>query len=196
MNSDNHTGRSLWRGPASVTAVILLILLLANHFVDGWNWPPKAFVLFGILIFGIGLTYKLVTRNVNTHSYRAAVGLALVSGFVLLWGNFVQAADDVNPAAMMYLVVPVLGIIGAVIARFRSNGMARTMFATALAQLVILMIALTRNPAATAWTAPVWRGFGGNALFAMLFAISALLFRTAARGDSGPARRISSSIRQ
>jgi len=162
--------------------------LLANHFVDGWNWPPKAFVLFGIVIFGIGLTYELVTRNVNTLAYRSAVGLALVSGFVLFWGNFVQAADDVNPVpgAMMYLVVPILGIIGAVIARFRSNGMARTMFATALAQALVLVIALTRNPPMTVWTAPVWRGFGGNALFAMLFVGSALLFRTAARGDSGP----------
>jgi hypothetical protein len=186
MNSDNHARRSLWKSPASVTAVILLLLLLANHFVDGWNWPPKAFVLFGILIFGIGLTYELVTRNVDTLAYRSAVGLALVSGFVLFWGNFVQAADDVNPAAMMYLVVPVLGIIGAVIARFRSNGMARTMFATALAQVLVLVIALMRNLPMTAWTAPVWRGFGGNALFAMLFFGSALLFRTAARGDSGP----------
>src|SRR5215471_20770359 len=165
MNSDNHARRSLWKSPASVTAVILLILLLANHFVDGWNWPPKAFVLFGIVIFGIGLTYELVTRNVNTLAYRSAVGLALVSGFVLFWGNFVQAADDVNPVpgAMMYLVVPILGIIGAVIARFRSNGMARTMFATALAQALVLVIALTRNPPMTVWTAPVWRGFGGNA---------------------------------
>src|SRR5438309_9897358 len=110
MNSHPDARRSLWKRPASVTTVILLILLLANHFVPGWNWPPKAFVLFGVLIFGIGLTYELVTRNADTLAYRSAVGIALVSGFVLFWGNFVQAADDVNPVpgALTYLIVPVM----------------------------------------------------------------------------------------
>jgi hypothetical protein len=188
MNSDTNARRSLWKGPASVTAAILLILLLANHFVDGWNWPPKAFVLFALLIFGISLTYELVTRNADTLAYRSAVGIALASGFVLFWGNFVQAADDVNPVpgAMMYLVVPIVGIVGAVLVRFRPHGMARTMFVTTLAQALLLVIAVTRNPPMTIWTGPVWRGFAGNALFAMLFAGSALLFRTAARANSGP----------
>lgn len=176
--------RSLWNGPALITALLLIVPLLGNHFVDGWNWPPAFFVLVAILIFGTGVSYELITRNVETIAYRSAVGLALVSGFVLVWGNFVQAADDVNPVAMMYLGVPVLGIIGACIARFHSRGMARALFATALAQTLVLAIALTRNPPLTSWTAAVWRGFGGNALFAMLFVGSALLFRAVAREES------------
>jgi hypothetical protein len=191
MNTDipddgGRRRRSLWKAPALITALILAILELANHFVDGWNWPPGAFVVFGILIFGIGLTYELVTRNVDTIAYRSAVGLALVSAFVLVWMNIVQAADDVNPAAMVYLSVPVLGIIGASMARFHSRGMARALYATALAQALVLVIALTRNPPVTSWTAAVWRGFAGNTLFVMLFVGSALLFRTAARGESAP----------
>src|ERR1041385_7093927 len=66
--------RSLWKGPALTTALILLIPLLGNHFVDGWNWPPGTFVVLGALLFGIGLTYELVTRNRDAIAYRAAVG--------------------------------------------------------------------------------------------------------------------------
>jgi hypothetical protein len=182
--------RSLWKSPALITGLLLLIPLLGNHFVDGWNWPPSGFVLVGTLLFGTGLTYQLVTRNWDTIAYRAAVGVALATAFVLFWGNFVQAADDVNPAAVMYLGVPIMGIIGAVIARFKPDGMARALFATALAQALVLAIALTiRNPQVVPWSPAVLRGFVGNAFFVMLFVGSALLFRRAARGESALSRR-------
>ncbi len=200
MNTQTHGGgrrRSLWKSPAIITALILLIPLLGNYFVAGWNWELRGFLLVGTILFGIGLTYQLVTRNVDTSAYRAAVGVALVAAFLVVWINFVQAADDVNPAAMMYLVTPLVGIIGAVIARFRPDGpegMARALFATALAQALILAIVLMRNPPVTSWTAAVARGFGLNAFFVVLFVGSALLFRTAfrtafqtaGRGESAP----------
>src|SRR5512141_249239 len=149
MNANMHSGgrrRSLWKGPALITAVILLIPLLGNYFVDGWNWPLRAFVLFGTIVFGPGLMYQLVARNMGTIAYRAAVGIGLVTAFVLVWGNFIQAADDVNRAA---------------VARFRPSGMARASFAVALAQALVLAIVLSRNPPVTDWSAAVWRGFGG-----------------------------------
>ena len=179
--------RSLWKSPALITALILLILLLANHFVDGWNWPPGTFVVVGALLFSIGLTYQLVTRNKDAIAYRAAVGIAFAAGFLLTWGNFVQMAD-VTPAAAMYFGVPIVGVIGAAVARLKPNGMARALFVTALAQALVLAIVLiVRNPQVTPWTAAVLRGFGGNAFFGMLFVGSALLFRTAARGEAARA---------
>ena len=143
--------------------------------------------MVGTLLFGIGLTYELVTRNRDAIAYRAAVGIAFAAGFLLAWGNFVQIAD-LTPAAAMYFAVPIVGIIGAAVARLRPNGMARALFVTALAQALVLAVALimliTRNPEVTSWTPPEWRGFGGNAFFGMLFAGSALLFRKAGRGES------------
>ncbi len=177
--------RSLWRGPALTTALILLIPLLGNHFVDGWNWDLGGFVRVGTLVFGIGLTYELVTRNVDTIAYRAAVGTALATAFLLVGVNFVQAADDVNPAAVMYFGVPIVGTIAATMARLQPNGMARALFATAFAQALVLAIALTlRNPQVTAWTSAVLREFALNAFFVTLFVGSALLFRKAARKES------------
>jgi hypothetical protein len=188
MNTNDGSGRrrSLWKGPALIAALILVIPVLGNHFVEGWNWGVAAFVLLGTLVFGLGLTYQLVTRNVDTLAYRAGVGVALVAALPLFWMNWVQAADDVNPAALMYFWVLVVGFIGAAVARFRPRAMALALFVTALAQAVVLAIAVIRNLEATPWTAPLWRGFGGNTVFLLLFVGSALLFRKAARGQSAP----------
>jgi hypothetical protein len=183
--------RSLWKGPAFITVALLSIPLLRSLFVDGWDWDVRVFLLVGgvgTLLFSMGLTCQMVIRNLGTPVYRAGVAVAMVAEFLLVWGNFVQAADDVNRAAMMYLSVPLVGIIAAALARFRPDGMARAMFVTALAQALVLAIVLMiRDPHATPWTAPVLRGFVGNALNGMLFVGSALLFRKAARGDAAPA---------
>ena len=42
----------------------------------------------------------------------------------------------------MYVGVLAVGVVGAVIARFRPNGMARALLATALAQALVAVIAL------------------------------------------------------
>ena len=192
MNTKTHDGgrrRSLWKTPAVITALILGVPLLRSLFAGGWGWDIRAFLLVGAvgtLLFGIGLTFQMVIRKLGTPAYRAAVGVALVTVFLLVWGNFVQGADDVNPAAFGYFVVPMVGIVGAAMARFQPNGMARALFVTALAQASVLVIVLmTRNPQVTPWTAAVLRGFGGNVVCFLLFVGSALLFRKA--GPAAPA---------
>ena len=172
--------RSLWKAPAVVTALVLVIPFLGNRFVEGWNWDLRGFALVGALVFGIGLAYELITRKVDAFAYRAAVGIALATPFLLVWANFVQFADDVNRAAVWYFAVPVVGIVSAAIARFRPNRMAYALFATAFAQALALTIVISNSQAAS-WTPAVWRGFGGNALFLILLVTSALSFRTAAR---------------
>ena len=193
MDTNMHDGgqrRSLWKGPAIITALILLIPQVRNLFVQGWNWDLRGAVFVGsvgTLVFAVGLTYQMVTKHLGTRAYRAAVAVALLTAFLLFWGNWVQAADDVNPDAIMYLSVPIVGIIAAAVARFRPEGMSRALFVTALAQASILAIVLMlRNPQVTPWTAAVLRGFGSNAFFAILFAGSALLFRKAGRAESAP----------
>ena len=81
-----HLGRrrSLWTGPAFITALILLIPLLRNLFVYGWDWDLRGFLFVGsvgTLLFGAGLTYQMITKKLATPAYRAAVGVALVTAF-------------------------------------------------------------------------------------------------------------------
>ena len=193
MNTKTHDSgrrRSLWKTPAVITALILGIPLLRSLFAGGWGWDIRAFLLVGAvgtLLFGIGLAFQMVIRKLGSPAYRAAVGVALVTMFLLVWGNFVQGADDVNPAAFAFFVVPLVGTIGAAMARFQPHGMARALFVTALVQALVLAIVLmVRNPQVAPWTAAVWRGFGGNAFNVLLLSASALLFRKAARGESAP----------
>ena len=184
--------RSLWKGPALMTALILLIPLLGNHFVDGWNWRPGGFVVLGALLFGLGFTYQLVTRNNDAIAYRAALCIAFAAALLVAWGNLVQFAD-VNPDAVLYFGVPIVAFIGAAVARLRPNGMARALFVTALAQALVLAVVLTkmigRNPDVDTWTAPELRGVGGNAFDVLLFVLSALLFRRAGTSGVWPERR-------
>ena len=80
----------------------------------------------------------------GTTAYKSAVGLALATAFILVWtilavGALGRAGDL---ADLMYIGVLAVGIIGAIIARFRPHGMARALFATALAQALVAVIAL------------------------------------------------------
>ena len=164
-------------GVALATAFILLIPLLAE-----WAWSLADFVFAGALLFGTGLTYVLVARKAGNIAYRAAVGVALAAALLLVWINLavgVIGTED-DPANAMYAGVLAVGIIGAIIARFRPHGMARALFATALAQALVAAIALIAG-LGLPWSGPaeilVLNGF-----FIALFAGSAWLFRRAARG--------------
>ena len=153
------------------------------QFTSEVNWTLSDFVFAGVLLFGTGLTYELVARKAGGIAYRAAVGVALAAAFLLVWINGAVGiiGNEDNPANLMYGGVLAVGIIGAMIARFQPQGMARALFATALAQMLVPVIALI-----------VWRpslddapGIVGvfmlNAFFVMLFVVSALFFRRAAR---------------
>jgi hypothetical protein len=163
------------------TGLILLIPLLGNLFVKGWNWSPFDFVVGGSLLFAAGLTYELVAKQMSNKAYRFAVGLAVGTAFLLTWVNLaVEIIGDDNPANLMFFGVPIVGTIGAAIARFRPHGMARALFATALAQALVPVIALMIwNPQVRSWSPGVLQVFGLNAVFVALFVGSALLFRYA-----------------
>jgi hypothetical protein len=182
------------------TGLILLIPLCGNLFT-GWSWPPYAFVLWGAVLFGTGLTYELIARKGGTIAYRAAVGIACATGFVLVFINAAAGIIGDGPVNLMYLGVFAVAFAGALIARFEARGMALALFATAVAQMLVPVVALviwkagwqdlltdpnSPNPPFHPGIAPV---FGLNAVFAMLWAASAQLFRHAAdswskiRGD-------------
>ena len=168
-------------GVALATAFILLLPLLAMRITDEVTWDLADFVIAGALIFGTGLTYVLAARKAGNTAYRAAVGVALAAGFMLVWVNLavgVIGTED-DPANSMYVGVLAVGIVGAIVARFRPHRMARALFATALAQASVAVIALIFG-LGSPWSGPV-EILAVNGFFVALFVGSALLFRYAAR---------------
>jgi hypothetical protein len=168
-------------GIALATAFLLLIPLVAMQFTDEVVWTLRDFVFAGVLLFGTGLTYELVTRKAVNRAYRLAVGVALATAFLLVWANAavgIIGSED-NPANLMYIGVLVVGIIGAFIARLEPHGMAQALFATALAQILVAVIAQLAGLVPV--DAPPGRGltFLLNGFFAALWVGSASLFRRA-----------------
>jgi hypothetical protein len=123
------------------------------------------------------------------HMYRFAVALAIAAACILVWLSLGVGiiGRDGDPANVMYFGVLAVGIIGALIARFRPRGMARALFATAVAQTLVAVIALLAG-LGYPWSGPLELTLL-NGFFVVLFAASAWLFRRAAHGraDRGAA---------
>lgn len=121
------------------------------------------------------------TQSNNT-AYRSAIGVALAGTLILIWLSLGVGiiGRDGDPANLMYFGVVAVGIIGAILARLRSPGMAHTMLAMAVAQALVTAIALI---------AKLGLPYSGpleilllNGFFVALFAGSAWLFQRAALG--------------
>ena len=110
-------------------------------------------------------------------AYRSAVAVALGATVILVWlslGVGIIGADG-DPANRMYFGVLAVGIISAILARLRPDGMARALLAAAVAQAAVTAIALVARlglPYSGPAELVVLNGF-----FIACFAGSAWLFR-------------------
>lgn len=173
---------SRWRLALWGTAALLLLLpLVAMQATDEVVWDETDFVVFGAMLTGACGAFELAARMTGNIAYRAAVGVAVAAAFILVWMNLAVGiiGTEGNPANLMYGGVLAIGIVGAVIARFRPYGMARAAVAAALAQAVVATIAAISGMGYPA--SPPLEILGVNALFIALWLISAGLFRNAAR---------------
>lgn len=166
--------------------LILMIPLVAMQFTNEVNWDLTDFVVMGALLFGVSLAYELVARRSEKTVYRIAFSVGLVTAFLLFWVNGAVGiiGNESQPANLLYGAVFAIGIIGAIIARFKPRGMARTLFAAALAQMSVPVIALIIwPPPDTSWAPSIFGIFVLSAFFAILFVVSGLLFWHASNSD-------------
>jgi hypothetical protein len=171
--------------PVLATASLLMLPLLAMQLTDQVVWDLTDFAVAGALLLGTGLLYELAARKTGPIAYRLAFGVALGAALLLVWINLavgiIGSEDD--PANLMYLGVLAVGIVGALLARFRPHGMARAMYATARAQALVAATAVVfrlGSPASGALELLALNGF-----FVVLWVGSASLFREAARREVG-----------
>ncbi len=172
---------SRWRIAAwSAAALVLLLPLIAMQFTDEVVWDVSDFAVFGALLLGAGVTYEFAARMTSNTAYRFAVGLALAAAFILVWVNGAVGiiGSENNDANLMYGGVLAVGVISAVIARFRPHGMAYALLITALAQASVAVIGLIAGLGSPR-NGPL-EIVALNGFFVTLFVGSALLFRKAA----------------
>lgn len=168
---------------ALATACILMIPLVAMQFTNEVNWSWFDFLVMGILLLGAGLTYVLISSISESFAYRIAVGVAVAAGLLLIWVNLavgIIGSED-NAANLMYVGVLAVGIIGAIISRLQPHGMSRAMFATALAQMLVPVLALIVWKPSLHEPPGIVGVFLLNAFFGALFIVSGLFFGKATK---------------
>jgi len=126
------------------------------------------------------LCYPEGNPSMNKNAHRSAIAVALITALLLIWLSLGVGiiGKDGDPANIMYFGVIAVGIIGAIIARFRPHGMARALVAAACAQALVTAIALI---------AGLGLPYSGqaeilllNGFFIAMFIFSAWLFKRAA----------------
>ncbi len=165
---------------ALITISILMVPLIAMQFTDEVLWGPIDFAVFGIMLISVGFAFEFITAKQNSMVYKAAIGLALLTAFLLIWVNLaVGLIGNTNEIAnIMYSGVLAVLILGALVVRVRPLAMVRVMFATALTQGLITIITLlgkmSNHSGSSAGEIIVMNG-----VFIALFMVSAFLFRRA-----------------
>ena len=153
--------------------------------VEGWAWGAGDFLAAWLIMAGAGFAYALSTRKSVFPAYRFATGLALFTAVLLVW----IIGGENNPANNLYVGVLLVGLGGAALARFRPEGMVRALFATALAQLLVPVIALFISK--HDFAPGLGKVFGLNAGFAALFLGSAWMFKHVARQGAAAGKTFS-----
>ncbi|HSG98107.1 MAG TPA: hypothetical protein VLA11_08955 [Woeseiaceae bacterium] len=148
------------------------------------NWDALDYAVFGAMIAAVAVGYSLALQKSRNKFYRYAVGLALAAAFLLVWVNGAVGiiGDESNDLNMLYLGVIAVGVIGALLARFEATGMARAMLATAVAQALIAVLAITGESGSSG---PGWLQdiLVLTIFFVGLWLVSARLFKKAASSE-------------
>ncbi|HEU5289272.1 MAG TPA: hypothetical protein VFU05_01435 [Cyclobacteriaceae bacterium] len=184
MEKQTNLGKSILV-VAAVTALILIIPLVAMQFTSDVNWSVSDFTIMGVLIFATGLSFVLVMRYAINMIYRIAMIMAFGTTFLLVWANLAVGLIGSGPhwGNLMYLGVYGIVIIGSIRSRFASGNMERVMYVAAVALVIVAAIAIFANMGAYPGSS-VNEIIAVNGFFATLFAIAGALFRIAGEEKS------------
>ncbi len=182
MRNPGGRRRNPWRLAIwGFAGALLLLPLVAMQFTDEVKWTGSDFVVFGAMLAAACGAYEFAARMSGSTAYRAGAGIAVVAGFLLVWVDLAVGIiqDTAHPANLMFAGVLVVGIVGALAARFRAAGMKRALHATAGAQALagaagLIFFRSEGMPQAVALTVL-------TVVLAALWLVSAWLFGKAAR---------------
>ncbi|SDQ84204.1 hypothetical protein SAMN05428982_2163 [Pseudoxanthomonas sp. CF385] len=166
-----------WGGAAA----LWLAPWVAMRFTSEVAWTGSDFALFGAMLLTGCVAFEIAARAARAPAYLAASVIALGAAFLLVWANLAVGivGEPSQPANLAFMTIPLVGIVGAALARRKPRGMAVTLMAMAGLQIVAGGLALqagTQEP----------RGFllGFTAAYVAVWLLCATLFRKAA--DAAP----------
>ena len=70
---------------AITVALILLIPLFGNHFVEGWDWTIGDFAFAAVMLFTAGFGFELAHVLISNTTHRAIVIFGIIMVFLFVW---------------------------------------------------------------------------------------------------------------
>jgi hypothetical protein len=167
---------------AIVVALILSlpVAMQFRPFADEVQWNEA--IVYAVIFLLPGAIYELWQwLKARTIVYRFAFAVGLAAALFLGWVNGAVGiiGSENQSANLMYGAVFAVGLIGSLLARFKPRGMAYTLFVAAIVQILVPVMALVISPEVSWGNAGIIGVFIFNSLFALMFAVSGLLFRQA-----------------
>lgn len=176
---------------AVVIAVLISIPLTLTALGDripnnGWHWEFPDCIFAYVVLFGAACTYELISANAKNSAYKIAAGIGVFGALALLWINAaVGIIGNDDGSNLLYMLVPLIGLVGAGSVHAKPKGMSHVLFAMAIMQFLVPMTVYC------IWKSGIWlsevtwehgslRIFALNTFFVLLFSASGLLFRKAA----------------
>jgi hypothetical protein len=154
------------------TAALVLLPLLAMKALEPNAWALADLPFALVMVAAVGIAFEAALRLPQRWTRRAGAAAAVGTGLLLLWGNLAVgfAGSEDNAANALVVAVPLVALLGSLLARFRDAGVALALAAASLAQVAVGVVLLSQG----FFTGPLTVSFAG------LWLAAALLFRRAA----------------
>lgn len=168
----------LWGGAAALLSVPAIAMAMK---VEGWDWSPFDFVVMGALLAAAAGAVEVGMRASRHWAYRLAAVGSIGGGLLMTWAD--MAVGLLGPEGgwsnRLLLLVPLIGVAGAIVARLRPRGMALVMLVVLAAQVAVGAFALTEPPTAKGFGWP-WHILAVTGFFGCGWLLAAGLFGKAA----------------
>lgn len=184
----NETGglaRAFFRfSPWIGAAVLLAAPAVAMQYTREVDWTATDFVTAAVMFLSVLVPWELAMRASRNFAYLAGVAVTLGTAFILVWGTLAVGiiGSENNDANLMFFGVLALAVGGSAVAAFRPAGMAWAMFAAAIAQATVGVIALAGGMGVDGESWPKDVIFL-TVFFTLLWTVAGGLFRRAAGAD-------------
>ena len=108
------------------------------------DWDGRDFLIMGVLLALVCGGYEIATRISDSTAYRAGAAVAIGTGFLTIWVNLAvgMLGSEGNPDNLLFGLVLLTAMGGALIAGFKPQGMVRAMYAAAAVQAAMTVYAL------------------------------------------------------
>lgn len=157
-------------------AFLFLLPLVAMQFSAEVDWSPFDFMIWGAMLLVALGAVEVALRASGSLAYRLAALAGIGAGFLLVWINLavgIIGSEDFA-ANLLYAGVLAIGVVGAIVARFRASGLWVVLAVMAVAQLAVGVLALVMS-----WDGRILL----DGAFALVWLLASGLFRWAARDE-------------